>query len=399
MLTEGWDAKTVTHIMGLRAFTSQLLCEQVDGRGLRRTSYEIDEETGLFDAEYVNIFGIPFQFLPHETAEGRKSKPPKAKRPIEPDPNKQQHEIRIPNLIRVDYVYTPTLKLDPEKTSPLTIDALETPTLADMAPVIDGKPDITKITTIRLQELARRFRIQRIIFETAKRIYEQIQPDWKGNKIYLIGQLIKLTEDFIASGRIRIKPPDYDTDDFKRRIILTLNVEKIILHLIQEIKLENTLSLHPQFNPDRPIIYTGDMRTWYTSRHCEPVVKSHINYCVYDSRWEATESFELERNPHIESWVKNDHIGFYIYYLHAGAIHKYIPDFIIRLTNGTHLILETKGRPNQQNRSKHIALREWVEAVNQDRRFGKWMWAVSTHPKDTEGIIEKTLDGTLQSVP
>ncbi|NIT61097.1 MAG: hypothetical protein GWN00_34310, partial [Aliifodinibius sp.] len=66
MLSEGWDAKTVTHIMGLRAFTSQLLCEQVVGRGLRRTSYEVNQETGRFEPEYVNIFGVPFTFLPHE---------------------------------------------------------------------------------------------------------------------------------------------------------------------------------------------------------------------------------------------------------------------------------------------------------------------------------------------
>ena len=79
MLSEGWDAKTVTHIMGLRAFTSQLLCEQVVGRGLRRTAYELNPETGLFDPEYVNIFGVPFTFLPHESEEGTIPSPPKAK--------------------------------------------------------------------------------------------------------------------------------------------------------------------------------------------------------------------------------------------------------------------------------------------------------------------------------
>src|SRR6202043_3150496 len=83
MLSEGWDAKTVTHIMGLRAFTSQLLCEQVVGRGLRRTSYEINPDTGLFDPEYVNIFGVPFTFLPHESKDdGSIPAPPKPKTPI-----------------------------------------------------------------------------------------------------------------------------------------------------------------------------------------------------------------------------------------------------------------------------------------------------------------------------
>src|SRR6266403_4873841 len=85
MLSEGWDAKTVTHIMGLRAFTSQLLCEQVVGRGLRRTAYELNPETGLFDAEYVNVFGVPFTFLPHEGGDGPPPPPSPPKTAIQPD--------------------------------------------------------------------------------------------------------------------------------------------------------------------------------------------------------------------------------------------------------------------------------------------------------------------------
>ena len=89
MLSEGWDAKTVTHIMGLRAFSSQLLCEQVVGRGLRRTSYEVNEKTGLFDPEYVNIFGVPFTYLPHEDDGTIAPAPPKPKTRIEPDSSKR----------------------------------------------------------------------------------------------------------------------------------------------------------------------------------------------------------------------------------------------------------------------------------------------------------------------
>ncbi|MEK6672057.1 MAG: DEAD/DEAH box helicase family protein [Nitrospirota bacterium] len=109
MLSEGWDAKTVTHIMGLRAFSSQLLCEQVVGRGLRRTSYEINPKTGLFDAEYVNIFGVPFTFLPHESTDGPPPPPPSPKTKIEPVKEKVQFEIRWPNIIRINHSYKPTL--------------------------------------------------------------------------------------------------------------------------------------------------------------------------------------------------------------------------------------------------------------------------------------------------
>ena len=107
MLSEGWDAKTVTHIMGLRAFTSQLLCEQVVGRGLRRTSYEVNPKTGLFDPEYVNIFGVPFTFLPHEGGEDTPPPSPTIKTRIFVDDAKKEHEISWPNVIRINHIYRP----------------------------------------------------------------------------------------------------------------------------------------------------------------------------------------------------------------------------------------------------------------------------------------------------
>ena len=112
MLSEGWDCKTVTHIMGLRAFSSQLLCEQVVGRGLRRTSYDVNPETGLYEPEYVNIFGVPFTFLPHEGGDGPPPPPPPPKTRIEAVPEKRQYEIAWPNIIRIDHVFRPTLSLE-----------------------------------------------------------------------------------------------------------------------------------------------------------------------------------------------------------------------------------------------------------------------------------------------
>ncbi len=166
MLTEGWDAKTVTHIMGLRAFSSQLLCEQVVGRGLRRTSYETQrttdpltgEEVELFEPEYVNIFGVPFTFLPHEGGLDGPPPPPKPKTAVEPDPEKKEYEIRWPNIVRIERVFTPTLKLDWSKTEPLELNATQTAQVAELAPILEGKADVTKIDRIELERLAREFR-------------------------------------------------------------------------------------------------------------------------------------------------------------------------------------------------------------------------------------------------
>ena len=200
MLSEGWDAKTVTHIMGLRAFSSQLLCEQVVGRGLRRTSYEVDPKTGLFEPEYVNIFGVPFTFLPHEGGDGPPPPPPRHKTQIEPVAEKRQFEISWPNVIRIDHVYTPVLTLDLEKVPLLEINALDTATLAELAPVIEGKPDVKRITEIDLEELGRKFRMQKIIFETARDIFDQMKPAWKGSREFLLAQLIGLVEKLIQLG-------------------------------------------------------------------------------------------------------------------------------------------------------------------------------------------------------
>ena len=111
--------------------------------------------------------------------------------------------------------------------------------------------------------------------------------------------------------------------------------------------------------------------------------------CVYDSRWEANESLELDRNQNVRAWVKNDHIGFEITYSFKGIIHKFRPDYLVRLTNGKTLILEVKGQDDQQQQTKREFLSEWVRAVNGHGGFGEWTADVSRHPKDVIEILTK----------
>ena len=336
----------------------------------------------------MNIFGVPFTFLPHEESIEVIPKPPSPKTPIEPDPKKKRFEISWPNIIRIDHTYKPVLKLDVEKTRTLEIDAYQTATLAELAPIVEGKPDIARISTISLEELGKKFRTQKIVFETASDIYDQMRPTWKGTKEYLLAQVIKIVESFILSDKIQITPPLFNQDEMRRRIMITLNMKKVVQHIWEEIRSENAESIIPVFDSEFPIRSTANMRTWYTGRPCEPSMKSHINFTVFDSRWEASESFELDRNPNVATWVKNDHLGFEIGYIFEGVIHKFRPDFIIRLSNGTHLILETKGQDTQKDQTKRVALNGWVKAVNQHGGFGKWAWAVSRNPKDVVEIIE-----------
>lgn len=391
MLSEGWDAKTVTHIMGLRAFSSQLLCEQVIGRGLRRVSYDIGED-GLFEAEYVNIFGVPFTFLPHEGGEDSPPPPPKPKTKIEPAKEKSEHEIIWPNILRIDHVYRPTLKLEWNKVRTLEIDPYESITEAELAAIISGKANDKVKSLIGLEQIAEDTRIQTIVFRIASTIYNsEKRSDWKGSKEVFLAQIVRLVEQFIESDKITIKHDLFHQDNSKRKILIILNMNKIIQHIWTQIRTENTERLTAVFDKEKPIRSTGDMRTWYTSKPCEWIDKSHISHCVYDSGWEASEAYFLEKSDLVKSFVKNDHLGFFILYNFNGVICKYYPDFLIRLVNGEYLVLETKGIDNQQNQTKREFLNEWVNSVNIHGGFGKWSWAVSFDPNDLERILQNSV--------
>lgn len=393
MLSEGWDAKTVTHVMGLRAFTSQLLCEQVVGRGLRRTSYEVNSETGLFEPEYVNIFGIPFTFLPHEGGEGTPPPPPKPKTRIYVDDTQREHEIKWPNVIRINHVYTPKLSLEISKVRRIELRPEDTPLRTDLAPFLEGKPDVTKLSEINLadeqvEKILKVLRKQRLIFEISRDVYEQVQPTWTGNREYLLIQLVRIVEDFIDSNKLLIRSKAHQ-EDLKKRLLILLNMNKIVQHIFNAIRFKNTQDLVPIFDKEIPIKSTSKMMTWYTSKPCEITKKSHISHVVFDSSWEASEAFELDRNKEVASWAKNDHLGFVINYVFRGVIHKFYPDFLIKLANGKMLILEVKGIDSQQNKTKREYLNEWINAVNSDGRFGKWCWDVSFRTSNIQDIITK----------
>ena len=388
MLSEGWDAKTVTHIMGLRAFSSQLLCEQVVGRGLRRTAYELNPETGLFDPEYVNIFGVPFTFLPHESDTSIPA-PPKPKTAIEPDPFKKEFEISFPNILRIDRVYRPQLSLDWNVVTSLKLDASQNPRMVELAPIVEGKPDLTKISQIDLENLGKEFRTQKIVFEAARDNFDAMKKDWKGSKEILLAQLVRLVEEFIRSNKIRIHPASFQEDDLKCRLIITLNMTKVVNHIGQAIRFNNAEKRECVFDRDHPIRSTGDMGTWYTGKPCERTKKSHINFSAYDSTWEASDAFELDRNSNVIAWVKNDHLGFEIPYLYQGIVKKYRPDFLIKLSNNRYLVLETKGQETEQDRVKREYLKEWIFAVNEHGGFGVWSYAVAFQPGDIIEVLEK----------
>jgi type III restriction enzyme len=144
------------------------------------------------------------------------------------------------------------------------------------------------------------------------------------------------------------------------------------------------------FDRDHPIRTTGEMRTWYTGKPCERTKKSHINACIYDSTWEASDAFALDDSNRVAAWAKNDHLGFEVLYVYRGVVRKYRPDFLVRLINGEMLVLETKGQDTEQDEVKRRYLKEWAQAVNAYGGFGLWRCAVAKAPGEIRDILIKS---------
>ena len=216
---------------------------------------------------------------------------------------------------------------------------------------------------------------------------------WKneGTKYALLGQLIRLVDKFLKSDHgIRIEPPLYYTDDLRRRILMMLSMNKIVQHIASYIKSTQAEQVIPVYDTNRRIRSTADMMTWFTTKPAVLTQKSQVSHVVCDSGWEDTEAYVLEKNEHVVSYAKNDHLGFKVLYTTSeGVIRNYFPDFLIRLDNGTTLVLETKGQKNEDVEKKQQALEEWIRVVNETGKFGRWESDISYSVKDVDGIIAR----------
>ena len=393
MLSEGWDAKNVTHIMGLRAFTSQLLCEQVIGRGLRRVSYDTETVDGeeRFLPEYVNVFGVPLSVFLNVGDAGDQDDvppPPKPSTQIDVAPEASELEIRWPNVLRVDTVTRPALTVDWTKVEPLRIDPSTTPLRAEVAPAIGGAAHWDQISAIDLEKLPEEFRMQRLVFKASRAAFVEMRGRFKGNSEYLAIQLVRLVEQFIGSDRLVI-PSKFHQEPLRRRILLMLNVDQIVQHLLQNVVEQNAERIELVFDEEHPIGSTAEMRTWYTTRRTQPTHKSQISHLIVDSAWEAHAANLFEASHLVQAYAKNERLGLQIHYLWGGSRRRFIPDFLVRLANGRMLVLEIKGQDSPQNTAKRNALDLWVRGVNTKGGFGLWCWDVAFEMAGIQDILHR----------
>ena len=403
MLTEGWDANTVTHIIGIRPFMSQLLCEQVVGRGLRRASYELGAN-GRFSEEIAQVFGVPFEIVPFKGTDG--PAPPKPKRfHVVALDTRSQYEIRFPrvdgytqgvrNRVTVrDWSAVPTLKIDDEKyptfvdTRPYSIDATGT----------TGGKGPGRSRELTMQPYDEGLRVQKGVFQMAASLTQSYLSQSQGAvpAHVLFPQIVPIVDQFVRH-HVAFSP----TTTLKRLFSAPFYgwaIERLVQHIVPDESAGEAPEL-PRFELHRAEGSTADVDYW-TSKDVRETKNSHVNYLVADTtKWEQQAGYYIERQKDVEAYVKNAGLGFAIPYLNDGQTHDYIPDFILRMasTSGArHLILETKGY-DPLDEVKDAAARRWCAAVNADGRFGHWRFAMARKVSDIPFLIDEALDGAARS--
>ena len=399
MLTEGWDCSTVTHIIGLRPFMSQLLCEQVIGRGLRRASYIVGED-GLMQEEIATVFGVPLSSFTLKASGGSRSEQ-QSRHHIYALPGKAEYEIHFPRVEGYRQTVRRRIICDMENIPPLPIDHTNIPPEVKMKAGLltnKGRPSLHgpgKSNDASLHDFRQQFRLQEEIYKMTtaltRKYAEDDQCELPAN--ILFSQLYKIVCAYIDEKVSATAPAD------KKDAFMSPYYGWIIERLRQNIHPDTSAGETPEM--PRYERLRGDGSTadvnFFTLREPYPVLKSHINAVVPDTKkLEQTAAYHLDNNPQVVAFAKNEGMGFGIPYLHNGETHDYMPDFLIRLHEEKqhYLILETKGYDPLKDIKKSAAIR-WVNAVNADGEHGRWQYRMVAKVGEVDAAVREAR-ATLQ---
>jgi type III restriction enzyme len=390
MLTEGWDANTVTHILGIRAFGTQLLCEQVVGRALRRASYDADAN-GMFEPEYAEVLGVPFTFL---TTTGKgKTRPVKPVVVVKSLPERSHLRIEFPRVVGYRFeMPTERIQARFDDRSILELSARDVPTKIQIDPIVGEEKVLT------LDELRAR-RLNTVAFTIAKRTLDNYFRDDDDNpKPWLFPQLVDISRRWMDEC---VKTGD---NAFPQMLLLAewshAAAEKIHRAITNGTPGERRLI--PTLRPYDSIGSTDDVY-FETTKTTYDTEKSHVNKVAQDSGWETELAAKLEEMPEVVSYVKNQGLNLKIPYTYEGRSANYVPDFLIRLRDRDSrsdndlltLLLEVSGEAKKEKQAKVDTARDtWVPAVNNWGGLGRWAFVEVTQMENAADLIRARLIGT-----
>lgn len=400
MLTEGWDANTVTHILGIRAFGTQLLCEQVIGRALRRQSYDLNEE-GLFNVEYADIFGIPFDFTakpavappqpPRETVQVKAMRPERDHLEIR-FPRVEGYRVELPEeRLTADFNDDSVLELTPD---------LVGPSITRNSGIIGEGVDMS------LEHLGD-MRPSTFVFHVTQRLlYTKWRDPGEEPKLHLFGQLKRITKQWLDACLV-CKGPDIYPALLMYQELADMACNRITAAITRQFLGERPIkALLDPYNPTgstRHVRFnTSRTDRWDTSG---PPPKDHVNWVVLDSDWEAEFCRVAESHPKVIAYTKNHNLGLEVPYRYSSETRKYLPDFIVLVDDGhgpddpLHLVVEIKGYRREDAKEKKSTMDTyWVPGVNHLGTYGRWAFAEFTEVYQIEADFKAKVESKFNKM-
>jgi type III restriction enzyme len=399
MLTEGWDANTVTHVLGIRAFGTQLLCEQVIGRALRRQSYDLNEE-GLFNVEYADVFGIPFDFTakpviappqpPRETVQVKAIRPERDALEIR-FPRVEGYRVELPEeRLTADFNDDSILVLSPD---------IVGPSITRNSGIIGEGVDLS---LMHLGDM----RPSSLVFNVTQRLlYTKWRDPGEEPKLYLFGQLKRITKQWLDTCLV-CKGGTYPAQ------LMYQELADMACNRI-------TAAITRKFLGDRPIKalldpynHTGSTSNvrFNTSRNDRwdtsgPPPKNQVNWVILDSDWEAELCRVAESHPKVIAYTKNHNLGLEVPYRYGSEMRKYLPDFIVLVDDGRgpddplHLVVEIKGYRREDAKEKKSTMDTyWGPGVNNLGTYGRWAFSELTEVYQIESDFNAKVEGEFNKM-
>ncbi|MDB5540087.1 MAG: restriction endonuclease [Devosia sp.] len=397
MLTEGWDANTVTHILGVRAFGTQLLCEQVVGRGLRRQSYELGDEADadgnrLFDTEYADILGIPFDFASEPV--NVEKKPPRPVTRVYALKERSALAIRLPRVAGYRTELPPdrlTAIFGEDHRMVLTPDEVG-PTTVRVEGLVGEGHDLSPAVLDGLRD-------SEIAYDLSKRLIERHMRDDRGEPpyqfFYAVQPIVRrwIRECFVPAGGTKVGMLTYAQIGDRAAAL----IYKAIVHAAGK---DGTEVVKVLLDPYNPAISTDHVQFITSKTELYATTLSPVNFVVGDSKWELEFGRIADAHPQTLSYVKNQALGFEVPYLFGSENRKYLPDFIVRLDDGRglddplNLVVEIKGFRGLDAQFKAETMATlWVPGVNALKDYGRWAFAEFRDPFSMETDYAKLVAG------
>ena len=402
MLTEGWDTNTVTHVLGVRAFGTQLLCEQVIGRALRRQSYELNEQ-GLFNVEYADVLGIPFAFTakpvvapaqtPRETVQVRAVRPERDALEIR-FPRVHGYRVELPeDRLEATFTDDHILELTPDIVGP---SKTENAGIIGQTANLDLEHSQDTRTSTVLMHLTKRL------------LFTKYRDEGEDPKLHLFGQLKRICKEWLDT-RLVCRGGTYPAQLLIQQ--LQDRACERIHAAITFAEMEKKRPIVALLDPYNPVGTTAfvNFTTSKTERWQTRADRCHINWVILDSDWEAEFCRVAENHPQVLAYVKNHNLGFEVPYKLGGESKRYRPDFIVLVDDGhkddhgevdpLHVVVEIKGYRGEDAKDKKLTMDTfWVPGVNHLKAHGRWAFAEFTQVYAIEADFAKAVEEAFVSM-